>query len=63
MNTQSTAAGTIEVLSKGLAPSRGNTTMFLGRLADGRFTVTSRFQYEIKTKSEQKARKAFEALL
>ena len=57
-----TAAGMIEVLSQARSEVRGGTTMFFGVMADGRFVVTSRFQYEIRTKDRAKAEKKFASL-
>ena len=55
-----TAAGMVEVLDHARSAVRGGTTMFLGKLADGRFVVTSRFQYELLTGDFAKARRVFE---
>jgi hypothetical protein len=55
----SSAAGMIEVLNETRAASRGNTRMWLGRLADGRFVVTSRFEYYIRTADRTKAEEKF----
>jgi len=60
--TMNTAAGPIEVIRESRSPLRGNTTMWLGRLSDGRFVVTSRFQYEIRTKDRVRAERRFEEL-
>lgn len=57
-----TAAGMIEVLDSGRSDVRGGTTMFLGVMADGRFVVTSRFQYEVRTKDRAKAESKFRDL-
>lgn len=57
-----TAAGEIEVISEGRSSLRGGTKIWLGRLSDGRFVVTSRFQYEVRTKSLTKAERKFQEL-
>jgi hypothetical protein len=57
-----TAAGTISVISQGRAASRGNTTVWFGQMADGRFVVTSRFQWEVRTKDRSKAESVFLSL-
>lgn len=59
---QSTAAGDIEVLKCGKSPVRGGTSVWLGVLPDGRFVVTSRFQYEIRTIDLSKAESKFKEL-
>lgn len=53
------AAGMIEVLAETRAASQGGTRMWLGRQADGRFVVTSRFEYYIRTKDRAKAEAKF----
>ena len=60
--TQLTAAGNIEVLKSGKSSVRGGTSLWLGTLSDGRFVVTSRFQYEIRTKDLAKAESKFKEL-
>lgn len=62
MTTSKTAAGQIIVLDSAFSPSRGNTRVFLGTLSDGRYVVTSRFQIEVRTKSETKARAVYQEL-
>ena len=57
-----TAAGMIEVLDSARSDVRGGTTMFFGVMADGRFVVTSRFQYEVRTKDRTKAERKFREL-
>jgi hypothetical protein len=62
MTTTKTAAGEIRVLAKAASAVRGGTTMFFGLLSDGRFVVTSRFQYEILTSDRAKAARKFQEL-
>jgi len=57
-----TAAGMIDVLDSARSEVRGGTTMFFGVMADGRFVVTSRFQYELRTKDRAKAERKFREL-
>lgn len=57
-----TAAGMIQVEYKATSAARGGTTMFFGVLADGRFVVTSMWQYEIRTKNREKALAKFHEL-
>lgn len=57
-----TAAGQITVISTGRAATRGNATMFFGTLPDGRYVVTSRFQYELRTGDRAKAEQKFKEL-
>ena len=57
-----TAAGMIDVLGSARSEVRGGTTMFFGVMADGRFVVTSRFQYELRTKDRAKAERKFREL-
>ena len=61
-NMTNTAAGPVEVISAAKSAVRGGTTMFFGSLRDGRFVVTSRFQYEIRTTDRAKAERKFEEL-
>lgn len=61
MTTTKTAAGDIRVLAQAMSSVRG-TTMFLGVLADGRFVVSSRFQYEVRTADRTKAERKFKEL-
>lgn len=56
-----TAAGEISVISSAPSVVR-NTTMFFGTLADGRYVVTSRFQWEVRTKDRSKAESVFNSL-
>jgi hypothetical protein len=58
-----TAAGMIAVEFQATCAARGGTTIFFGRMADGRFVVTSRWQYEIRTKFREKALAKFHSLL
>lgn len=60
--TTKTAAGEINVIQFAKSSARGGTTMFLGMLGDGRFVVTSRFQYEIRTRDRAKADRKFKEL-
>lgn len=57
-----TAAGMISVIQSAQSAERGGTTLWLGTMADGRFVVTSRFQYEIRTKDLSKAQSVFNKL-
>lgn len=57
-----TAAGPVAVISSAKSAVRGGTTLFFGSLEDGRFVVTSRFQYEIRTTDRAKAERKFEEL-
>jgi hypothetical protein len=57
-----TAAGVIDVIEQAQSASRGGAMMFFGVLADGRFVVTSRFQYEIRTSDRAKAERKFKEL-
>ena len=57
-----TAAGEINVIDSAKSAVRGGTTMFIGTLGDGRFVVTSRFQYEIRTTDRVKADRKFKEL-
>jgi hypothetical protein len=61
MNTTKTAAGEMQVISEGKSAERG-TTMFFGVLPCGRFCVSSRFQWEVRTKSREKAERVFKEL-
>ncbi len=56
-----TAAGLVSVISSAKSAVR-NTTMFFGTLEDGRFVVTSRFQWEVRTKDRAKAESVFRDL-
>jgi len=56
-----TAAGEITVINSARSEVR-NTTMFFGTLPDGRFVVTSRFQWEVRTKDRVKAESVFSSL-
>jgi len=56
-----TAAGFIDVLCEARSAIR-NTTMYLGVMEDGRFVVTSRFQYEIRTTDRAKADRKFKEI-
>lgn len=40
-----------------------NTVLFFGVLADGRFVVSSRFQWEVRTKDRSKAESVFRSLV
>ena len=62
MATQRTAAGDIEVIEDGYSSTRGGARIWIGTMPDGRFVVTSRFQYEIRTKYREKAEKIFKEL-
>lgn len=62
MSETKTAAGSIEVIQSAKSAVRGGTTVFLGVMTDGRFTVSSRFQYEIRTKDRAKAERKFAEL-
>jgi hypothetical protein len=62
MDTQKTAAGNIQVITSEQCPSRGNTRVFFGTLDDGRFVVSSRFEYYVVTANRQKAERKFEEL-
>ena len=62
MATEKTAAGNIQVITSSQCPSRGNTRVFLGTLEDGRFVVSSRFEYYVVTANRQKAERKFEEL-
>lgn len=59
--TTKTAAGEICVLKSAKSTIR-NTTVFLGTLPDGRFVVSSRFQWEVRTSDRTKAEKVFASI-
>ena len=58
---EKTAAGNIQVIASGHCPAR-NTRVFFGTLTDGRFAVSSRFEYYVLTTNRQKAERKFEEL-
>ena len=60
---QNTAAGPMNVVGYGFAPSRGNTNVFFGTLENGKWAVASRFQYEIITTDEDAARAKYHELV
>lgn len=62
MATEKTAAGNMQVTASSQCPSRGNTRVFFGTLDDGRFAVSSRFEYYVVTGNRQKAERKFEEL-
>lgn len=56
---EKTAAGNVQVIDSAKCEERGNTRMFFGTLQDGRFVVSSRFEYYIRTADRSKAEKKF----
>ena len=56
---EKTAAGEVQVIDSAKCPARGNTRVFFGTLADGRYVVSSRFEYYVKTSDRSKAEKKF----
>ncbi len=62
MLMQMTAAGEIEVIAEGKSDVRGGTRVWLGKMIDGRYTVASRFQYEVRTRDRAKADAKFASL-
>lgn len=63
MTGQMTAAGIMtEVFASAKCESRGQTIVYFGVLADGRFSVASKFQWEIRTKDRRKAEAVFSKL-
>jgi hypothetical protein len=63
MTTTKTAAGSIQVLSSARAINHGQATMFFGIMPDGRFVVTSRFEYYVRTNDRSKAEAMFASLV
>jgi len=59
---EKTAAGLVDVINSGFSSVRGGTKMFFGTLGDGRYVVTSRFQYEVRTTDRAKAERKFKEL-
>lgn len=59
---EKTAAGNIQVINSAKCQSRGNTRVFFGILEDGRFVVSSRFEYYVRTTDRSKAESKFQEL-
>lgn len=56
---EKTAAGNIQVIASAHCPAR-NTRVFFGTLPDGRFVVSSRFEYYVITTDQKKAERKFQ---
>ncbi len=59
---QSTACGQIKILDS-YKSRKKDTTVWLGRLCDGRFCVSSRWEYYVVTKKLCKAEEVFARMM